>query len=86
MIVMSDVWKEINSGCMNEMCQKLCPQHVHDIHGFNTEEHVKSQLAFKRLKKVVWRKCLNLTKWSCPMMVFSSLKSNVRMRGKKKLQ
>jgi hypothetical protein len=53
----SDVWKEVSSGCMNDMWQKLCSQHVRDIHGLDTEENVKSQLAFKRLKKVIWRNC-----------------------------
>jgi hypothetical protein len=43
-IIMSDVLKKVSSGCMNDMWQKLCPEHVHDIHGFNTEENVKSHL------------------------------------------
>jgi len=39
-IIISDVWKEVSSGCMNEMWQKLCPQHVRDTHGFNIEENM----------------------------------------------
>jgi hypothetical protein len=39
-IMISNVWKEVSSGCMNEMWQKLCPQHMHNIHGFNIEENL----------------------------------------------
>ena len=39
-IIISDVWKEVSSGCMNEKWQNLCPQHVHDILGFSIEENM----------------------------------------------
>ena len=42
-IIISVVWKEVSSGCMNEMWQKLCPQHVHDIRGFSIEENMLLQ-------------------------------------------